>query len=104
MGRRADAGAARPPLRVEGNRLLIPVRVVPRAGRSGLSLEPAGLCARVTAPPVEGAANDALVALLSTRLGVPRRAISLVRGATARHKLVAIEDLTAEEFWRRLAL
>ncbi len=90
-----------PPLRHEGGRLLVPIRVTPRAARAALALERGELRARLPAPPVEGAANAALVALLAERLGVPRRAIALVRGATARHKLVAITGLDAATFWRR---
>lgn len=91
-----------PPLRVEGGRLLVPIRVTPRAARAALTLEAGELRARLPAPPVEGAANAALVALLAERLGIPKRAIELVRGATARRKLVAISGLDAATFWRRL--
>lgn len=99
-----SAVSPRPPLRVERGRLLVPVRVVPRAGRESLSLATHEIAVRLLAPPVDGAANDALIALLAARLRVPRRAVTIVRGATARHKLVAIESLDAAEFWRRLAL
>lgn len=74
--------------------LLVPVRVIPRARRNELTLEGETLRARLTAPPVEGAANEALVALLADRLRIPRRSIVIVRGATSRHKLVAISGLT----------
>jgi uncharacterized protein (TIGR00251 family) len=50
----------------------------------------AALKVRLQAPPVEGAANDALVALLAERLGVPRRAVRVVAGATSRAKTVEI--------------
>jgi uncharacterized protein YggU (UPF0235/DUF167 family) len=59
---------------------------------------------RVTAPPVDGAANEALLALLAARLRLPRRALALERGAAARRKVVAIAGLDAETFWRRLGL
>lgn len=98
------AGAIYPALRVERGRLLVPVRVVPRASRASLALEGGELRARLTAPPVDGAANEALLALLAARLRLPRRAVTLARGATARHKLVAVEGLTAETFWQRLAV
>jgi uncharacterized protein YggU (UPF0235/DUF167 family) len=65
-------------------------------------LEGGELRARLPAPPVEGAANAALVALLAERLGVPKRTIALVRGATARHKLIAINGLDAATFWQRV--
>jgi uncharacterized protein (TIGR00251 family) len=84
--------------------LLVPVRVVPRASRAELALAGGMLRARLTAPPVEGAANEALILLLSSRLGLPRRAVTLVSGATSRQKVVAIADMDAETFWRRLGL
>jgi uncharacterized protein YggU (UPF0235/DUF167 family) len=93
-----------PPLRVEGGRLLVPIRVTPRAARAALALEHGELRARLSAPPVEGAANAALLALLAERLGLPRRAITLLRGTTARHKLVAITGLDATTFWRRVLM
>jgi uncharacterized protein YggU (UPF0235/DUF167 family) len=45
---------------------------------------------RVTAPPVDGAANEALCRLLSDDLGVPRSAVDVVGGTTARVKRVVI--------------
>src|SRR5262245_5903278 len=88
-------------VRQQGRLLLVPVRVLPRSRRNELASEAAGLRADLTAPPVEGAANAALVALLAERLRVPRRKVSVVHGAAARQKLLAIEGLSAEEFWRR---
>jgi uncharacterized protein (TIGR00251 family) len=97
-----DPAAPLPPLRVESGQLLVAIRVTPRASRAALALESGELRARLPAPPVEGAANAALIALLAKRLGVPKRTIELVRGATARHKLVAISGLDAATFWRRV--
>ena len=48
---------------------------------------------RLAAPPVEGAANDALVAFLSDRLGLPRRSITILSGEKSRDKRVRIEGL-----------
>ncbi len=45
---------------------------------------------RLTAPPVEGAANDALVKLVSTALGIPQRRIAIVSGQTSRTKVIEI--------------
>ena len=58
---------------------------------------------RLSAPPVEGAANDALTALLAERLGVPRGAIRIVSGERGRLKRVAIAGVAADAI-RRLAL
>jgi uncharacterized protein len=73
----------------------VAVHVQPRASRSEIvGLHGAALKVRLQAPPVEGAANDALVALLAERLGVPRRAVRVVAGATSRSKTVEIEGTT----------
>lgn len=79
------------------------VRVTPRARRNALALEGETLRAWLMAPPVDGAANAALLALLSERLGVPKRAVSLVRGETTREKVVAIAGMSAETFRQRLS-
>jgi uncharacterized protein (TIGR00251 family) len=57
----------------------------------------------VAAPPVEGAANDAVVEFLSETLHVPRRAIRIVSGEQSRHKRIAIEGITAQDVENRLA-
>lgn len=88
--------------RMDGDHLLVPVRVVPGAARQSLELEGGVLRARVLAPPVEGAANEAVIALMASRLRLPRRAISVRRGARARQKLLAIAGLDAATFWQRL--
>ncbi|GHO89483.1 DUF167 domain-containing protein [Dictyobacter formicarum] len=83
--------------------MLVSVRVIPRSTRNQLEWNGEVLKARLTAPPVDGAANEALVALLANRLALPRRAISIVRGATSRQKVVNIEQLTPEELKQKLA-
>lgn len=81
--------------------MLITVRVIPRSSRNALAWEQGTLKARLTAPPVDGAA--ALINLLAQRLSIPRRSISIVRGETARQKTLAIADLTLDEVERRLS-
>jgi uncharacterized protein len=51
---------------------------------------------RVTAPPIEGAANQALLRLLADELGVARRDVRLVAGAAGRQKLVVIDGLGSD--------
>jgi uncharacterized protein len=82
--------------------MLIAVRVIPRSSRNSLEWEQSILKARLTAPPVDGAANEALVALLAERLDVPKRAIQIVRGATSRQKTVKIAGITVEEMERKI--
>jgi hypothetical protein len=59
---------------------------------------------RLTAPPVDGAANEALCRFLADRLGVARGAVTIVGGATGRAKRVAVEGVTREAAFRALGL
>jgi uncharacterized protein (TIGR00251 family) len=72
------------------------VAVVPNAKRTEADgLHDGALRVRLAALPIEGRANDALVAWLAKALGVPRRDVQIAQGATGRRKLVAI-DLAPE--------
>ena len=72
------------------------VRVQPRASRDELGGERAGaLVVRLTAAPVDGEANDALVRFLARRLRRPASSFRLVRGAGSRDKVVSIAGVTA---------
>jgi uncharacterized protein (TIGR00251 family) len=96
-----------PPLRISPSAggIRLQVRVVPRASRSAVAgVREGRLIVRVTAPPVDGAANDAVVEMLSTVLQVPRRAITIVVGQTGRDKTVAIEGVTESLLRQRLQL
>ena len=79
------------------------LRVSPGAGRSAVvGRHGDGWKVRVAAAPERGRANDALVDLLSSTLGVPRGRVHLVSGATARDKLVELAGIAPEEIDRRL--
>ena len=79
--------------------------MIPRARRTEISGRRGdAIVIRLVAPPVDGAANDALIAYLAERLGLPQRRISIVRGATARDKTLAIDGLTCGDVARRLGL
>lgn len=76
---------------------LIRLAVVPGARKPGADgLFDGALRVRLTAPPVDGKANDALLAWLAAELGMPRRALQLVQGQTSRRKTVAIDAPLAE--------
>jgi uncharacterized protein (TIGR00251 family) len=60
------------------------------------------LIVRVTAPPLEGKANNALCALIARRLRVGRTRVEIVRGSSSRDKLVRVEGVTTAELWRAL--
>jgi uncharacterized protein (TIGR00251 family) len=71
--------------------VVLDVRVIPRAPRTAVAGRRGGaILIRLAAPPVDGAANDALVKFLSDTIGIPRRAIRLVSGDKSRDKRVAI--------------
>ncbi len=83
---------------------VLAVQVTPRAKKN----EVAGwqgevLRVRLTAPPVEGAANAALVAFLAEVLGVRKSQVELLAGQTSRHKRVRIAGLTLAAVKERLA-
>jgi uncharacterized protein len=79
------------------------VRVVPRAGRTVIAgTRGDALLVRLAAPPVDGAANDALIAFLSSVFDRPKRDVTLVSGHTSRDKCVAIAGLAESEIARRL--
>lgn len=82
--------------------MLITIRVQPRSSKNALTWEQGQLKARLTAPPVDGAANEALIALLAEQLNVPRRTITIVRGATSRQKTVEIAGLSLEDMQKKL--
>jgi len=87
----------------QGAGVTFPVRVVPRAGRNEVVGNADGaLKVRLTAPAVEGRANQALVRFLAGRLGVRRGDVTIVAGEHARHKLVRVEGLTAVQVQARL--
>lgn len=68
------------------------VRVTPNAGADAVILPAEGrvLQVRVTATPEDGKANDAVIALLAKALGVPKSALAIVRGTTARDKIISL--------------
>jgi len=80
-----------PAARRDGDDLVIELRVQPRAPRSEVDgLHGGRLRVRLQAPPVDGRANDALVALLAEIFEVPRARVRIERGATGRDKRVRI--------------
>ena len=76
----------------------VAVLVQPRASRSRVVGEHDGMLKiQLAAPPVDGAANEALVQLLSELLGVPKRSVRLVAGETSRRKRVRVDGVAPAE-------
>jgi len=90
-------------LRTSGALLTLRVRVRPRASKDALGGEREGaLVVRLTAPPVEGAANEALARFLGKTLGVAPSAVRVVSGATGRNKVVSVAGLDVATARERL--
>jgi uncharacterized protein (TIGR00251 family) len=72
------------------------VRVSPRAAREKvLGVHGGALKLSLSAPPVDGAANEALVTLLAHALSVPRKAVAIVHGERSRNKRVRVDGVDA---------
>jgi uncharacterized protein (TIGR00251 family) len=90
-------------LRVQKDGTYLAVKLQPRASRNEIG-EALGdeLKIKVTAPPVDAAANEALVRLLAETLDCPRGNVQLLRGHTSRHKTVLVRGVAAAEILKRL--
>lgn len=87
-------------LRVQrhGGSVRFNVHVQPRASRSEVAgLHGDALKVRLSAPPVEGAANEALVELLARLFDVGKRAVRVVAGASSRAKIVEVDGVSEEQ-------
>jgi hypothetical protein len=90
-------------LRAAKGGVTLRVRVQPRASKDALAGEREGaLVVRLTAPPVEGAANEALARFLGKALGVAPSAVRVTSGATGRNKVVSVAGLDAAAARERL--
>ena len=84
--------------------VLLTVRVIPRARRSELAgTRGDALLVRLSAPPVDGAANAALLEFLSTLFDVPRARLTIASGSRSRDKVVRLDGLTADAVARVVA-
>src|SRR5438034_5314975 len=92
-------------LRVQPDGVLLSIKLQPRASANEIG-EPLGneLRIKVTAPPVDSAANEALIRLLAEKLDCSRSCVELVRGQTSRHKLVRLHAFTANEVLKKLGV
>jgi uncharacterized protein (TIGR00251 family) len=80
------------------NGVVFPVKVQPRAKQSQVTgIQEGALKIKVLAPPVEGAANEALIKLLSRFLGVRRTSIEILKGKTTHRKLIHCRNLGPKE-------
>jgi uncharacterized protein (TIGR00251 family) len=90
-------------LRAQPDGVLLSVRLQPRASRNEIGA-PLGdeLKIKVTAPPVDAAANQALIELIAEQLDCPRGRVELIRGRTSRHKTIKLHGFTPEDVLKTL--
>lgn len=97
--------SASDPVRQAPRGVRIELRVIPRSPRAGFDgVRDGRLLVRVTAPPVERAANEAVVDAIARALDVPKRSVRLVAGQTSRNKAVEVEGLTLDAALHRTRL
>jgi uncharacterized protein len=91
-------------LHPQGDGTMLSVKLQPRATANEIA-GPLGaeLRIKVTAPPVEAAANEALIELLAARLHCARGRVELVRGHKSRHKIVKLHGFAPEEIFTKLS-
>lgn len=81
------------------------VRVQPRASKNELAGMSEGVVkVRLTAPPLDNRANEALVDVLASAAGVPRRMVEIVAGERGRNKIVRVRGISPGELFRRLGV
>ena len=90
-------------LRESADGVILSVKLVPRASRNAIQ-GPHGneLKISVTAPPVDSAANQALVEFLSGLWRLPKGAVQILRGHTSRHKTVLLRGISASQYLAQL--
>ena len=92
------------PLRVGPDGITFSVRVQPRAKKNAITGELGDtLKVSLTAPPVEGRANQACIEFFANLLKVPRSSVTIASGASSRRKVIRVVGLSAEETRKRLA-
>ena len=90
-------------LRVQGDSILLAVKVQPRANKTEISGTLGDeLKIKVTAPPVDAVANEALIEFLAETLDCPRNRVELVRGQRSRHKVIRLRGFAADEVLTKL--
>jgi uncharacterized protein (TIGR00251 family) len=79
--------------------MTIEVKVLPKSGHDEIQGFINGILkVRVSAPPVEGKANEGLIELISSTIGVPRSDIAIIKGRTSRIKTIGIEGVSQSKF------
>lgn len=81
------------------------IKVQPRASKNEIAgLQEDALKIRITAPPVEGEANEACIRFIAQKLGIATSRVSIVSGHTGRNKMVLVEGVNKERLLQQLGL
>lgn len=90
-------------IRETKNGLSFDIHVNPHASRAGIAGFAEGMLkVKVTAPPVEGAANEAVIALLSKKLGLRKSQIKISAGAKGRKKTILVSDISKTDLEQKI--
>lgn len=90
-------------IRIQNGVVCLAIKLQPRASKNAIGQALGNeLKIKVTAPPVDSAANEALTRFLAEKLDCPRASIQLLRGHTSRHKLIALQGITPDEILAKL--
>jgi uncharacterized protein len=93
------------PIRESASGATFAIKVHPRAKKNAITGELDGaLKLSLTAPPIEGKANDACIEFFARLLKVPRSSVTIASGQTSRNKVIRVLGLSAETVGRRIAL
>jgi len=92
-----------PPIRETRNGLSFDIRVNPHASRAEIAGFVQGLLkVKVTAPPVEGAANEACIALIAKKMGLRKNQVKIAAGSKGRTKTILVSEITKTDLEQKL--
>ena len=92
------------PIQESANGVSFAVKVHPRARKNAITGTVGdALKLALTAPPVEGKANQAVVEFFADLFEIPRSSVTITSGETSRNKVIRINGLSAQRVWERLA-
>lgn len=91
-------------IRARGADVWLDLRVTPRASKTAIEgIREGRLVVKVTAPPVDAAANEAVIEVMARTFGVSKRQVTIVLGATGRQKTIALAGSSVTDVRQRLS-
>ena len=89
-------------IRESKNGVIADFKVIPRSSRNSVEIQDDLIRVKITAPPVDGKANNAVIKYFSDVLSLPKRNIVILRGETGRQKTLEFSGLNKENFLKKL--